>query len=202
MHARFKVLAFAGPALATIAVAYLNGCSGSTSSAAGGGISYQAFADAVHSVMMADRTVYAKHVVTRLKGQAAPVGPSEYWEDEEHKIPLPAQMFRMGATLVAEDPQAGFSYALKSKWPLNEQNKPASEVETEALDYLVTNPGKNFYGEEELGGKKYYIAAYADAAVAEACWSCHNDHSNRQDDYPEFAEGDVMGGVIVRVPMK
>lgn len=202
MHARLKILAFSGPALAIVTLACLNGCGGSTAATDGGGISYQAFADAVHSVMMADRTVYAKHVVTRLKGQEAPVGPSEYWEDEEHKIPLPAQMFRMGATLVAEDPEAGFSYALKSKWPLNEQNKPASEVETEALEFLVANPGENFYGEEELGGTNYYIAAYADSAVAEACWSCHNDHSNRQDDYPEFAEGDVMGGVIVRIPMK
>ncbi|MEM8734873.1 MAG: DUF3365 domain-containing protein [Planctomycetota bacterium] len=166
-----------------------------------GGVSYETFADAVHAVMMADRTVYATHVVTRLKKQSAPVGPSEYWEDEEHKIPLPAQMFRMGATLVSESPDAGFSYALKSKWPLNEQNKPKTDVETEALDYLVANPGENFYGEEELGGVKYYVAAYADTAVAEACWTCHNEHSNRLDDYPEFKKDDVMGGVIVRVPM-
>lgn len=190
------------------AVAISIGCSPSTASVAtsegggAGGVGYQKFADAVHSVMMADRTVYAKHVVTRLKGQEAPVGPSEYWEDEEHTIPLPAQMFRMGATLVSEDPEAGFTYALKSKWPLNEQNKPKSDVEVEALEYLVSNPGENFYGEEELGGVKYYIAAYADTAVAEACWSCHNDHSNRLDSYPEFKEGDVMGGVIVRVPMQ
>ena len=108
----------------------------------------------------------------------------------------------MGATLVSEDPEAGFNYALKSKWPLNEQNKPATEVEVEALDFLSENPDANYYGEETLGGKKYYIAAYADKAVAEACWSCHNEHSNRADPYPEFKEGDVMGGVIVRVPME
>ena len=186
---------------------YLAGCAPSNASVASSadgapaGVGFQKFADAVHAVMMADRTVYAKHVVTRLKSQEAPVGPSEYWEDEEHKIPLPAQMFRMGATLVSEDPEAGFTYALKSKWPLNEQNKPKSDVEVEALDYLTANPGENFYGEEELGGVKYYIAAYADTAVAEACWSCHNDHSNRKDSYPEFKEGDVMGGVVVRIPM-
>ena len=167
-----------------------------------GGISYQAFTDAVHAVMMADRTVYAKKVVTRLQKQDAPVTPSEYCEDEEHTIPLPAQMFRMGASLVDENPQAGFKYGLKSSWPLNEQNKPSTAVEKEALKFLESNPGERFYGEEELGGKKYFVAAYPDRAVAEACWTCHNDHSNRKDEYPEFEKDDVMGGVVIRVPMK
>ena len=166
-----------------------------------GGVPYKMFADAVHAVMMADRTVYAKQVVTRLKKQDAPVEPSEYWEDEEHTIPLPAQMFRMGASLVDENPNAGFTYGLKSSWPLNEQNKPGSEMEKAALKHMEET-GENFYGEEELGGKKYFVAAYPDRAVAEACWVCHNEHSNRQDDYPEFEKDDVMGGVIVRVPMK
>ncbi|MCC9655502.1 Tll0287-like domain-containing protein [Rhodopirellula halodulae] len=165
------------------------------------GVPYKKFSNAVHAVMMADRTVYASKVVTRLKKQDAPVEPSEYWEEEEHTIPLPAQMFRMGSELVFENPEAGFTYALKSKWPLNEQNKPKSELEVTALDFLAENPTENFYGEEELGGQKYFVAAYSDKAVAEACWSCHNDHPNRGDDYPEFAKDDVMGGVIVRVPI-
>ena len=178
----------------------------SAASATGGpavaGISHKAFADAVHAVMMADRTVYAKQVVTRLKKQDAPVTPSEYWEDEDHTIPLPAQMFRMGAGLVDENPKAGFKYGLKSNWPLNEQNTPGTDEEKAALTFLQDNPGENYYGEETLGDKKYFIAAYPDRAVAEACWVCHNEHSNRQDDYPEFKKDDVMGGVIVRVPME
>lgn len=165
------------------------------------GISPQKFADAVHSVMMADRTVYATHVVTNLNKQSSPVKAEEYWEDTPNSIPLPAQMFRMGATLVDKNPNAGFNYALRSKWPLNEQNHPKSEFETKALDYVAEHPGENFYGEEELGGKKYFVAAYPDRAVAEACWSCHNDHPNRGDDYPEFVKDDVMGGVIVRIPL-
>ncbi len=192
--------------LAVASVLLTTGCDRESASmdspSAQAGVSFKSFADAVHSVMMADRTVYATHVVMRLKKQKAPIAPSECWENEEHTIPLPAQMFRMGATLVSADPQAGFVYALKSKWPLNEQNKPKSDVEVEALDFLVAHPGENYYGEEELGGKKYFMAAYADKAVAEACWTCHNDHSNRAADYPEFKKDDVMGGVIVRVPME
>ena len=174
----------------------------SVASPSAGAISPQKFADAVHSVMMADRTVYAKHVVTRLKSQEAPVSPSEYWQDEDHTIPLPAQMFRMGSEIVNESEEAGFTYSLKSKWPLNAQNKATTDVEIEGLDFVAENKGENFYGEETLGDQKYFVAIYADSAVAKACWECHNDHANRGDDYPEFKEGDVMGGVIVRVPVE
>lgn len=164
------------------------------------GISPQKFADAVHAVMMADRTVYAKQVVTRLKKQEAPVKPSEYWQDEDHTIPLPAQMFRMGAELVNDNPEAGFTYALKSQWPLNPQNL-AEGTEVEGLKFIAENPTENFYKEEEIAGRKFYTAVYADKAVASACWECHNDHANRGADYPTFKEGDVMGGVVVRIPL-
>lgn len=191
-------------AFAAMALATLGGCSRSEAeaptTAASGGITPQQFADAVHAVMMADRTVYAKQVVTRLKKQDAPVSPSEYWQDEDHTIPLPAQMFRMGAEIVNENPTAGFTYSLTSQWPLNPQHQ-AKGVEVEGLKFLAENPGENFYSEEEIAGKKYFTALYADKAVAEACWTCHNDHANRGEDYPEFKEGDVMGGVVVRLPI-
>ncbi|MCC9605080.1 DUF3365 domain-containing protein [Blastopirellula sp. JC732] len=192
-------------AIATLVIG-LAGCGGTANGSsagpatASGGISPKKFADAVHAVMMADRTVYTKHVVNRLKSQESPVTPSEYWKDEDNTIPLPAQMFRMGSEIVSEDEEAGFQYALKSKWPLNEQNKAATPMEIEALDYIAEHDD-NFYGEEELGGKKYLVAVYADKAVANACFDCHNNHTNRAADYPEFKMGDTMGGVIVRVPL-
>jgi hypothetical protein len=171
------------------------------SKTASGGITPQEFADAVHAVMMADRTVYATHVVTNLKKQNAPTKASEYWKDETNAIPLPAQMFRMGAEIVNENPKAGFTYGLKSEWPLNPQNK-ATGTEVEGLKYILEHPEENFYKEEELGGKKYFTAVYADKAVAEACWECHNAHENKADDYPVFKKGDLMGGVVVRLPLK
>ena len=109
-------------------------------------------------------------------------------------------MFRLGAELVNENPKAGFAYSLKSQWPLNPQNK-ASGVEVEGMKYIAEHPDENFYTEEEINGKKFYTAVYADKAVAEACWSCHNDHANRGADYPEFKKDDVMGGVVVRLPL-
>lgn len=199
------VFATAATALVAVTVA-VSGCGTApteteASAAAPTGISPRMFADAVHAVMVADRTVYAKQVVTRLKKQEAPVSPSEYWEDEEHTIPLPAQMFRMGAEIVSNDASNGFTYGLKSKWPLNPQHKPKTDAEIEALNYIDEHPGEAWYGEEEIGGKKYFTAVYPDRAVAEACWTCHNEHANRGDDYPEFAENDTMGGILVRVPL-
>lgn len=174
---------------------------GSESASTGGGFSPEQMANALYAVMKADRTVYAKHVVTNLKKAESPTKPSEYWEDEEGTIPLPAQMFRMGAELVDEDSSAGFTYGLRSKWPLNEQHKPKSDIEKEGLDYIEANPGKPFFGEETLGDKKFFTAIYGDRAVAQACWECHNEHANRGDDYPEFKKDDVMGGVVLRIPM-
>jgi hypothetical protein len=73
-------------------------------------------------------------------------------------------------------------------------------VETAGLKAVVDNNGSApFYGEEELGGTKYFTAVYADTAIAAACVDCHNEHKDapRRD----FEIGDVMGGVVLRIPM-
>ena len=113
-------------------------------------------------------------------------------------LPLPAQMFRMGAEMAAEK-NAGFSYALLSPWPVNKQNAPKTDVEKAGLQFVVDNKGKNYYGDETLGGKAYFTAVYPDVAVAPACIACHNAHKDSP--RSDFEMGDVMGGVIVRIPM-
>ena len=165
----------------------------------------------LHAVMKADRTVYTKQVVNRLvKEQKVQImnpkteasekfGASEQWKTEHGKLPLPAQMFRMGAEGVAAK-DVGFTYSLLSKWPVNKQNEAKTEIETKGLEAVDASKGKKpFYGEETLGGKKYFTAVYADVAVAAACIDCHNEHkdSPRRD----FKLGDVMGGVVIRIPM-
>ena len=165
--------------------------------ATAGGITPQKFADALHAVMASDRTVYTKRVVNRLQNKEGVIKATEHWEDEK-TLPLPAQMFRMGAEMVSKK-DVGFTYSLLSKWPINKQNKPKTDVEVKGLDFVASNKGKNFYGEETLGGKKYFTAVYADTGVAEACVSCHNDHPDSPRD--DFALGDVMGGVVIRIPL-
>ena len=157
----------------------------------------QEVADLLHLVMSSDRTVYTRMIVNRLAVKEKVITASEHFEDEKALV-LPAQMFRFGAEMVAEETDA-FSYSLLSLWPINKQNAPATDLEKEGLQYLVDNPGENFYGEEELGGQNYFTAFYADVAVAEACTSCHNDHKDSPK--TDFEGGDVMGGVVIRIPV-
>lgn len=162
-----------------------------------GGISPQAMADALHSVMEADRTVYTRLIVNRLQNEEQIIKASEHWKDDKALV-LPAQMFRYGSEMVAEK-GAKFSYSLLSLWPVNKQNEPRTEVEKEGLQYISDNPGKNFYAEEDLGGVNYFTAIYPDTAVAKACISCHNEHKDSP--RTDFEMGDVMGGVVIRIPL-
>ncbi len=161
------------------------------------GVEYKDVADMLIAVMVADRTVYTKKVVQRLAKKEKVIKASEHFDDDK-ALPLPAQMFRFGAENVAEQTDK-FSYSLLSMWPINKQNEPRTEVEKAGLKFVAENKGKNFYGEEELGGKKYFTAVYADVAVAKVCASCHNNHKDTP--RTDFKKGDVMGGVVIRIPM-
>lgn len=186
----------------TIAWAALTTCLGLTAcqppaEGGGGGIEPKKMADALHTVLETDRTVYTRNVIQRLAKEAKVIKASEHWKDEP-ALPLPAQMFRMGAEMVAEK-DVGFSYSLQSMWPINKQNAPRTEVEKAGLEFVAANKGQNFYAEETLGGQTYFTAVYADTAVAPACVSCHNEHNDTP--RTDFALGDVMGGVVLRIPI-
>jgi len=179
--------------LACLTPLALSACS---ESAAESGITPQRMADALHAVMEADRTVYTKNVVNRLQNVENIIKASEHWTDEK-ALPLPAQMFRMGAEAVAAK-NVGFTYALLSLWPVNKQNAPKTDAEKAGLEFVATNRGKNYYTEEALGGQTYFTAVYADTAVADACVTCHNNHPDTPKD--DFKLGDVLGGVVIRIP--
>ncbi len=154
--------------------------------------------DWLHLVMSTDRAVYTKKIVNRLVKKEKVIKASEHFEDDKALV-LPAQMFRFGAETVAKKTD-DFSYSLQSLWPINKQNAPVTEVEKAGLKFVAENKGQNYYGEEELGGVKYFTAVYADTAVAPVCVSCHNEHKDTPKS--DFKLGDVMGGVVIRVPIK
>lgn len=159
-------------------------------------VSYKEMADALHAVMESDRTVYTRLIVNRLQNEEKIIKASEHWKDDKALV-LPAQMFRFGAEMVAEK-KAGFSYSLLSLWPVNKQNNAKTALEKEGLK-AVAEKKEPFYGEETLGGKKYFTAIYADRAIAQACVTCHNDHKDSP--RSDFKLGDTMGGVVIRIPM-
>jgi hypothetical protein len=174
----------------------LNACSDANSKT--GGIDPQIMADSLFSVMEADRTVYTRLIINRLAKEEKVVKASEHWKDEKALV-LPAQMFRYGAERVAEKGNGKFSYSLLSLWPVNKQNSPKTDVEKTGLQFIADNPGKNYYTEESLGDSKYFTAVYPDIAVAPACISCHNKHKDSP--RSDFKIGEVMGGVVIRIPM-
>ena len=177
------------------------GCNEETA-ATPGGIDPKIVADSLFTVMEADRAVYTKKVISRIKAEGK-IDATEEWEDSGNlHIPLPAQMFRMAAERAKDSKHnsSGFFYQLKSPWPINKQNKPMTDVEKEGFDFVVANKGEEpFYAEEMLEGKKYFTAIYADVAVAAACINCHNGHEDTPKS--DFALGDVMGGVVLRLPL-
>lgn len=173
------------------AVAALSGCGEKS------GIEPQRMADSIFAVIEADRASYTTNVVNRLQNEEKVIKADEHWQDNQ-ALPLPAQMMRMGAERVAEQ-ESGFNYALLSQWAINKQNKPRTELERQGLEFIVENPGQNFYGTEKLGDTEYFTAVYPDVAVSPACVSCHNEHvdSPRKD----FELGQTMGGVVIRFPL-
>jgi len=178
------------------AASVLTACGGGTETK--GGISPQTMADSLHMVMASDRAVYTKLIVNRLVKDEKVIKASEHWKDDKALV-LPAQMFRYGAEMVAEK-GANFNYSLLSEWPINSQNSPKTEVEKTGLKFIAANPGKNYYSEEKLGDKTYFTAIYADTGIAPACVSCHNDHKDSP--RTDFKLGDVMGGVVIRIPVE
>jgi len=166
--------------------------------AAAEGITFQKVADMLYRVMSADREVYTRMVVQRLTVDKKILTASEHFEDDA-ALPLPAQMFRFGAKEVMDNTE-DFSYALLSLHPINPKNGPGTELERRGLEHVAGKPDENFYGEEELGGERYFAAVYPDYAVVKACVACHNNHKDAS--RTDLKVGDVMGGIVIRIPME
>ena len=186
---------------------------GGTTTEAAGGISPEVAVDYVHTVLLADRTAYTKHVVSRLKkleGKDKPDGvidaeATEGWEETDG-VPLPAQMFRLGSEVAletAEKKGIGFTYNLISTWNINDSHAPKSEFEKTAMEE-VDKTGEPYKGYQEISGQKFFSAVYPDKAVAESCASCHNTHPVHLERYPDkvFKLDDVMGGIIINLPIE
>ena len=180
-------------------------CGGSSEATTDADYSAEQVAEALYTVLFADRKMYASKIVNRLVKEDKVIKAHEEWKENKALL-LPAQMFREGAeTVDGMDKPFEFSYSLQSLWPLNIENaKKRTPAVMEGLAAVSDESsefyGKKWTGEEVIGGQKYFVGVYPDRAVAPACWTCHNNHDNRQPDYPEFKKGDVMGGIVIRLP--
>ena len=166
------------------------------------GIPAERVADMVHAVIESNRTFYTVHVVERMQAKGVVVA-SENWQTEK-TLPLPAQFLQESARLAVNTP-AKIGYKLIGLWPINKENGPKNEYEHKGLVETLQNPGRPYTEMITKGGdsfdeaRSYLQAMYADRAVSQACIGCHNAHPNspRRD----FKENDVMGAVMVTVPL-
>ena len=158
-------------------------------------ISAEVAAGYVHSILAADRTVYAKHIVNRLQNKNIIYASENWWE--ENTLLLPAQFLLNSAELI-KNSGLDLDIRLISLWPINKFNKPANEIERKGLIAVADNPRKPFIHTIKKGDKRYIQAIYPDMAVTQACVSCHNAHSRSPKH--NFKLHDVIGGIVVTMP--
>jgi hypothetical protein len=161
-------------------------------------VSVRKMADSLHAVIAADRQSYSELIVQRLDADEKRLAATEDWR-ENHGLPVHAQMLRHAARSIQKE-GAEFSYTLRSLWPINASHGPQTQAEQAGLEAVAKNSSQPFYTEEELGGRSYFTAIYADRATLPSCVSCHNTcpRSPKKD----FQPGDVMGAIVVRVPLE
>ena len=159
-------------------------------------ISMEDYTNSIFQVIKAHRTSYAKLIINRLVNEEHVIGASEHWKDDKALL-LPAQMFRETGTIL-QDSGSDISFSLLSLWPINKQNAPQTDVEKKGLEFVNTNPDKNFFGEEKLGPNSYFTAVYPDYAVSMACVACHNGHKDSPK--KDFKIDENMGGIVIRIP--
>src|SRR6185436_1074199 len=89
-------------------------------------------ADYIHAIIEADRTVYTVHVVERMQKQGG-ASAAENWRAKKKILPLPAQFLAESSELALKT-GSQVRYRLISQWPINPQNRPASESERKGLE--------------------------------------------------------------------
>lgn len=163
-----------------------------------GAISPQNQADALHFVIAADREMYCRSYLAQQAADAlssnvaAGAKPGEPW-------PAPCLMIRRASESIQSN-GAEFSYALRSLTPIDPRNEPQTELEQRGLAFISSHPTENYYGQEMLGGRRYFTAVYPDLPATVACIDCHGRRSTSIQ--LRYHAGDIMGGVVVRVPLE
>jgi hypothetical protein len=161
-------------------------------------VSLRKMADSLHAIIAADRQAYSELIIQRLDADEKRIAATTDWR-ESHGLPVHAQMLRHAARSIQKE-GAEFSYTLRSLWAINAAARPQTEAEQAGLEAVAKNPDRPFYTEEELGGRSYFTAIYADRATLPSCVACHNAHP--QSPKKDFKPGDVMGAIVVRVPLE
>ncbi len=154
-------------------------------------------ADYVHSIIEADRTLYASLVVERMQHYEKALATQDW--AEKNQLPLPAQFLQF-AGLEVERKGTGLKYRLASLWPVDKTNMPETDFEKIGLQAVADDPKLVKTRTINRPTGTHFKAIYPDTAVSETCVTCHNEHplSPRKN----YKLNDVMGGIIIQFPLK
>jgi Protein of unknown function (DUF3365) len=155
-------------------------------------------ADYIHSVVQADRAFYSTEVVDRMQTRGV-MFASEHWR-EDGELPLPAQFLLESGRLVSSQHPNGIRFRLISLWPINKKNSAMTEFERTALAAILEKPDRPYVGMTTQGTTRVFQALYPDKALSPKCAHCHNVH--QKSPKRDFKAGDVMGGVLITVPLR
>jgi hypothetical protein len=163
-----------------------------------GAISPQDQADALHFVVAADRELYCREYwAHQTEGESSPNASVSTKSGESW--PSPSVMFRRAAELI-QTKGAEFSYALRSLHPIDPRDGPQTELEQRGLAFVASHPAQNYYGNEMLGGRRYFTAVYPDITAAGPGVDLLDPKSAS---IPQRRPvGEIPGGIVVRVPLE
>ena len=145
-----------------------------------------------------DRKQYTKNIIVKLKKDGiVDVHPNRDYAKISGGIPLPATFVQEVSSKINE--KGVYSYDLLSKWNINKEKGLNTDFENEAFDYLYNKEGEVFSSFMVHNGIYTLRYATADIASAEACVGCHNNHEDSPRN--DFKLGDVMGVLVVNIPI-
>lgn len=145
-----------------------------------------------------DRKHYTKNIITKLKKDGvSDVHPNRDYTKIDGGIPLPATFVQEVSANINE--KGVYSYNLLSKWNINREKGLKTDFEIEAFDHLFSKMGESFSRFMVHDGLYTLRYATADVASAKGCVNCHNAHEESPKN--DFKLGDVMGILVVNIPI-
>ena len=73
-------------------------------------------------------------------------------------------------------------------------------MQKQGLEMIQEHPERSVTGTVKRGERSYFQAIYADRAVSQACVACHNSHPHSRK--KDFSMHDVMGGLVIEIPLE
>jgi methyl-accepting chemotaxis protein len=141
----------------------------------------------------ADRAIYTKKVVGKLKREWLGFKASAHYATIDKAIPLPATFVKEVGATMGDD--AGYQFSLISKFNINKEKGLNTDFEKKAWNALANDPKKHFW--ELVKGEGGLLLRYAtpDVASVAPCVTCHNAHPDSPK--KDFRLGELMGILVV-----